>query len=726
MLTRFPASFTALTAVCSFLSLAQAAGDQSPDVPDAVIDLRTSAGVSLIDGQWRYTDVHITDSEFRAPGPDNKPNGPAVKTHDIHPRIGTPDFESAQWQAIQADTLESRRTNGRLAFAWYRLDFTVPEKIGDFATAGSTAVFEITVDDYAEVWVDGSLSQTVGQSGGQLVRGWNAPNRVTIARDANPGQRIQVAVFAANGPISDPPANFVWIRSATLDFYKRGRGWVNAPTPVPTEITRVDPALDAIIAPGTKAEKLADGFSFVEGPIWVPQLASQKTYGGGAGGYLLFSDPNKNVIHRWEPATGDVSIFRSKSGYTGIGGANIGEYHQPGSNGLTLSPDERLTICEHGNRRVTRLEPNGSITVLADRYEGKRLNSPNDLVYRSDGTLFFTDPPFGLPKGYDDTRKELPYSGVFCVHNGVLRLVASELKGPNGLAFSPDEKHLYVDNWDEQKKVIVRYDVAPDGTLSNATTLVDLTSVPGGIAFDGLKVDASGNIYVSAPGGLRVFSSEGKHLGTISLPEIPANFTFGDSDGRTLYMTARTRLYRIRLNVPGSSQAPTVPNPAGAPKLLRAGDAAPKVGYVEWLKGEPIDLNDRKHAYLLEFWATWCGPCVQQIPHLNDLQKKFESRGLVVVGMNSGDKEEGPSGSSCRSAGATSGPGSRTTRTGVFGASLRRRGDSTRSRCFLLSIALERSRTSITRSPTLTPSWNGCSMAHGNQARTSRPSPESR
>lgn len=552
MLARIAVLLAALIAVCTSVTLAHAADDQSPDVPDVVIDLRTPAGVSLIGGQWRYTDVHIVETEFHAPGPDNKPTSPAVKTHDIHPRIGTPDFDSAQWQTIDADKLESRRTNGLLAFAWYRLDLTIPEQIGDFATTGSTAICEITVDDYAEVWVDGSLSQTLGQSGGQLIKGWNAPNRVILARDAKPGQRIQVAIFAANGPLSDPPSNFVWVRSATLDFYARGRGWVNAPTRVPTEITRLDPALDAIVAPGTKAEKLADGFSFTEGPIWVPQLAQGKAYGGsGAGGYLLFSDPNKNVIHRWDPGTGEVSIFRTKSGYTGVGGANIGEYHQPGSNGLALSPDGRLTICEHGNRRVTRLEPNGSITILADRYDGKRLNSPNDLVYRSDGTLFFTDPPFGLPKVFDDSRKELPYSGVFCLYNGVLKPVTTDLKGPNGLAFSPDEKYLYVDNWDEQKKVIMRYEVAPDGALSNATTFVDLTSIPGEICFDGLKVDVSGNVYASAPGGIRIFSSQGKHLGTICPPELPANFTFGDADGRTLYMTARTGLYRIRLSAFG-------------------------------------------------------------------------------------------------------------------------------------------------------------------------------
>ncbi|MFN0132263.1 MAG: SMP-30/gluconolactonase/LRE family protein [Phycisphaerales bacterium] len=530
--------------------------DQSPPVPDAAIDLRTPGGVAAVAGQWRYADAHIIAADHRAPGPDNKPTGTPVTTHDIHPRIGTPDFDAATWQVIAPDTLETRRTNGRLSFGWYRLDLTIPDNVNGLATTGSTLVLEIAVDDYAEVWVDGALPTVLGQSGGALVRGWNVPNRVTIARDATPGRQIHLAIFAANGPLSDPPQNYVWIRSATLDIYKPGRTGVNAPTPVVTEITRADPAFDAIVAPDARAEKLADGFSFAEGPIWIPQLAAGKSYGGGGlGGYLLFSDPNKNVIHRWDPITGTASIFRTKSGYSGLGGpagGNIGEYHQPGSNGLTLSPDGRLTICEHGNRRVTRLEPNGSTTILADRYEGKRLNSPNDLVYRSDGALFFTDPPFGLPKVYNDPRKELPYSGVFCLYNGTLKLVSTDLKGPNGLAFSPDEKHLYVDNWDEKKKVILRYDVAPDGTLTNAMTFADLTGIPGEICLDGLKVDSRGNVYASAPGGIRVYSPTGDHLGTISLPELPANFAFGDADGRTLYMAARTGLYRLRLNVAGT------------------------------------------------------------------------------------------------------------------------------------------------------------------------------
>ena len=192
------------------------------------------------------------------------------------------------------------------------------------------------------------------------------------------------------------------------------------------------------------------------------------------------------------------------------------------------------------------------VTVLADRYEGKRLNSPNDLVYKSDGGLYFTDPPFGLPKVYDDPAKELPFSGVFLLKDGKLQLLTTELKGPNGLAFSPDERYLYLDNWDVEKKVVMRYEVRPDGSLTNGTVFFDMTSVPGEIALDGLKVDRAGNIYVSGPGGVWILSPDGKHLGTIKGPELPANFAWGDSDGRTLYMTARTGLYRIRLNIPGA------------------------------------------------------------------------------------------------------------------------------------------------------------------------------
>ncbi len=193
----------------------------------------------------------------------------------------------------------------------------------------------------------------------------------------------------------------------------------------------------------------------------------------------------------------------------------------------------------------------GGDTVLADKYEGKRLNSPNDLVYRSDGVLFFTDPPFGLPKFGADPRKELPFSGVYSLRQGKLQLLTKELSGPNGIAFSPDEKYLYVSNWDEKKKVVMRYEVNADGTVQNGQVFFDMTSAPGEDAIDGIKVDQAGNLYVSGPGGLWVLSAAGKHLGTIVAPKHIHNMAWGDDDGKTLYLCARSGLYRMRLNIPG-------------------------------------------------------------------------------------------------------------------------------------------------------------------------------
>jgi gluconolactonase len=244
-------------------------------------------------------------------------------------------------------------------------------------------------------------------------------------------------------------------------------------------------------------------------------------------------------------------VFRTKSGYTGW---DIGEYGQPGSNGLALDREGRLTINEHGNHRVSRLEKTGALTVLADRFDGKRLNSPNDLVYKSDGSLYFTDPPFGLPKFAADARKELPFSGIFRLAGERLQLVGRDLNGPNGLAFSPDEKYLYVGNWDEKNKVVMRYAVKPDGALANGEVFFDMTSAPGEDAIDGVKVDQRGNVYVSGPGGLWILSPDGQHLGTIITPEHPHNFAWGD-DGRSLYVTARSTLYRLRLNVTGAGVA---------------------------------------------------------------------------------------------------------------------------------------------------------------------------
>ncbi len=518
---------------------AQVTHDVPAGNPVTTVNLATTEGAALLGVHWRYHDVDIVDVANRAPGPDLKPSGPVNRTHDISPRAGARDFDDSAWETIDPASLEARRTSGRLAFGWYRARITIPERVGALAVRGTSAVFEIVVDDYSEVWVDGTLMPVLGQSGGGLVRGWNAPNRVVIGRDLKPGQQIQLAIFAANGPLSDPPANFVWVRSAAIDFYPDARLGTQFATVGVVE--RLAPAVDAIVPNDAKIERIASGFQFVEGPIWHPD------------GYLLFSDPNANTIYRWTP-DGAVSVFRTKSGYAGV---DIGEYHQPGSNGLTLDADGRLVIDEHGRRRVSRLEKNGVLTTLVDRFDGKRLNSPNDLVHRSDGTLYFTDPPFGLPKVFDDSRKELPFSGVFRFANGELRLLTRELTGPNGLAFSPDERFLYVDNWDVARKVIMRYPVLADGSLGAGEVFVDVTrSHPGEQAWDGLKVDRDGNVYAAGPGGIWIISPSGTHLGTIAPPETPANMAWGDADARTLYITARTGLYRLRLNIPGIRPAP--------------------------------------------------------------------------------------------------------------------------------------------------------------------------
>jgi gluconolactonase len=504
--------------------------------PDTVIDLATADGVRLVKGEWRYSDTKIIEVDFKAPGPDGQPTGKPIRTYDYTPKAGGADFDDSRWQTLDPTTLDKRRGTGRICFNWYRIKVTIPERIGGYDPTGSTAVFETALDDYAEVWVDGELPRALRQMGGSVVSGWNAPNRLIIGRDVKPGQEIQLAVFGMNGPISNPPTNFIWMRYAKLEFYPGTKAPLAiTPSEVNVEVVRKDPAIDAIVGPNPKIFKLAEGFKFIEGPIWISD------------GYLLFSDPNANTIYKYTK-DGQLSVFKEKSGYAGT---DISEYTQPGSNGLTLDREGRLTINEHGNRRVTRLEKDGRLTVLAERYEGKRLNSPNDLVYKSDGALYFTDPPFGLPKFYDDPRKELPYSGVFRLANGRLQLVSKDLIGPNGLAFSPDEKYLYVANWDPKKKIVMRYEVNADGSLANGRVFFDMTNAPGEEALDGLKVDRRGNLYVSGPGGIWIISPEGKHLGTIKAPKLPANFAWGDEDGKTLYLTARTALYRMRLNIPG-------------------------------------------------------------------------------------------------------------------------------------------------------------------------------
>lgn len=312
-----------------------------------------------------------------------------------------------------------------------------------------------------------------------------------------------------------------------------------------TEVIRLDPTLDEIVPADAKMEKLADDFSAVEGPVWVRK-----------GRYLLFSDIPANVIDKWTP-NGKVTLFLKPSGFTGADPSDVGFQFNNGrslvtligSNGVTLDRQGRVVFCAHGDRAVVRLENDGRRTVLADRYEGKRLNSPNDLVYKSDGALYFTDPPAGLREGGKDPKKELPFNGVYLLAKQKLQLLVKEMPLPNGLAFSPDEKYIYIS--DTVNKSIMRYEVRADDTIADGQLFADMTldNAPGHL--DGIKIDKKGNVYCTAPGGFWIISSAGKHLGTVKTPVEISNLAFGDADGKMLYITARTSLYRIQLKIPG-------------------------------------------------------------------------------------------------------------------------------------------------------------------------------
>jgi gluconolactonase len=306
-----------------------------------------------------------------------------------------------------------------------------------------------------------------------------------------------------------------------------------------TRIVRLDPRFDRLVPPAARLEKIAGGFSWVEGPVW-----------NRTGKYLLFTDIPNNAVYRWREDEG-VSLYLKPSGYTG---AAPFAGREPGANGLAFDSNGRLVLAEHGDRRIARLEHDGRKTTLADRYQGRRLNSPNDLVHKSNGDLYFTDPPFGLPKNFDDPHKELEFSGVYRLgRDGRLTLLIRDIKAPNGIAFSPDENILYVTDVNPARAAWLAYDVQPDGTLGNSRVLFDATTwtrtKPG--APDGLKLDRDGHVFGAGPGGVHVFAADGTHLGSIETGVATSNVAWGD-DGSVLYITAATAVYRIRLNTRGA------------------------------------------------------------------------------------------------------------------------------------------------------------------------------
>ena len=315
-------------------------------------------------------------------------------------------------------------------------------------------------------------------------------------------------------------------------------------------IERLDPRLDAIVAPDATMEVIANGFAWAEGPLWVR----------ADGGYLLFSDIPPNRVVKWQDGKG-MNVYLEQSGYGGpIPRPNGVGRDEPGSNALTLDPLGRLVLCQHGNRQVARMDaplsnPKAKYVTIADRFEGKRLNSPNDLVYSTDGSLYFTDPPYGLTRKEQDPDKQLDFQGVYRVgKDGKIALLTKELSRPNGIAFSPDHKTLYVANSDPQRAIWMAYDVRPDGSIANGRVFFDATSwvSPGRKGLpDGMKVDTQGHLFATGPGGLHIFDKDAHHLGTLVTGEATSNCAFGE-DGSTLFITADMYVLRVRLKVKGT------------------------------------------------------------------------------------------------------------------------------------------------------------------------------
>ena len=312
-------------------------------------------------------------------------------------------------------------------------------------------------------------------------------------------------------------------------------------------VERLDPALDALVAPATDPILLkGDYFGYLEGPVWTQD-----------GGYLLFSDIPANRIYKWTP-DGELSTFLDQSGFTGTDSSRAGmeisngrlQVVALGSNAITVDPEGRIIFCAHGDRAIKRIEDDGTITVIADQFDGKRLSGPNDLVYRSDGVLYFSDIVAGLRFPAED--REVP-TGLYMLKDGTVHLVDSDpiAQAANGMAFSPDEQYLYVGSGPN----ILRYEPQPDGMLTNRDVLLDMSleGIAGGA--DGMKVDREGHIYTVGPGGVWVVTPEGQHIGTITFPAV-TNLAFGDADGRTIYFMARRDLYSMRVEIGGDPPGP--------------------------------------------------------------------------------------------------------------------------------------------------------------------------
>jgi gluconolactonase len=337
---------------------------------------------------------------------------------------------------------------------------------------------------------------------------------------------LALVLFAGAGPLLTAEVAAPVIVSLSLPYPKLGT------------VERLDPALDEVLSPEATMEKVAEGFAWAEGPVWLPRK-----------GMVVFSDIPRNTAYQWRESVG-AKVFLHPSGNTGLMPSELGE----GSNGLALDRQGRLLLCQHSDRRIALLNEDGhSFSTVVDRFEGRRFNSPNDLCVDRHGNLYFTDPPYGLGK---NTKPELEFNGVFRrATDGTLTLISREQERPNGLALSPDEKILYVANSHMPRLVIMAYDLSPDGTAGPGRVFFNATALraqgrTGGL--DGMKVDVRGNLWATGPGGVLIISPAGKHLGTLLTGRAAANCCFGGPSGSTLYITAKDTLCRIETKTTGA------------------------------------------------------------------------------------------------------------------------------------------------------------------------------
>ncbi len=322
---------------------------------------------------------------------------------------------------------------------------------------------------------------------------------------------------------------------ALIAFAYGGETWADN---VAVKVVSLDPRFDQLVPKDARLEKIADGFTWVEGPVWNKQ-----------GKYLLFSDIPANTVYQWKQGEG-TKVYLRNSGYSGL---TPFAGKEPGSNGLTFDANGQLVLCRHGDRQIGRLEHNGNIATVADRYDGYRINSPNDLVLKSDGNLYFTDPPFGLAGVFDDPNKA-PVQGVYRVaKDGTVTRLITDIKAPNGIAVSPDELILYVSDVDPKRAAWLAYDVNPDGTVTNGRVFFDATRWTKDPFFgpDGFKLDRQGNLFGARPGGLNVIAPDGTLLGTIEIGQPTSNVAWGE-DGSTLFITGGSSVYRLRLSTSGA------------------------------------------------------------------------------------------------------------------------------------------------------------------------------